>query len=202
MLDAGLIDADDPEKSLLLMKPLSQVKHGGGQKMVVGDRTYKQFRRFIDDYAATIHGQYHCADELPVTNDEVSLVSEIWLKVTDVPADYDKLLMQVDLYRWTGSGWSDFRVATSDRPVFGDGQLWQHTLSLTAPRDSAWADEVPRKRLPPGRYLAKLYVDQAGKLQKDFRLALGEQDLVGEVEFESQWPEGYGDMTIVHFLAK
>jgi hypothetical protein len=202
MLDAGLIDPDDPEMSLLLMKPLARIKHGGGQKMVVGDRTYKQFRRFIDDYASTVHGRYQAAEDLPAPNDEVSLVSEIWLKFTDVPAEYDKLLMQVDLYPWTPSGWSDFRVATSDRIVFGDGNLWQHTLSLTAPRGSAWADEMQAKRMPPGRYLAKLYVDRTRKLEKDFRLALGEQDLVGEVEFESQWPEGYGEMTVVPFLAK
>jgi hypothetical protein len=95
--------------------------------------------------------------------------------------------MQVDRYRWTSSGWLEFRVATSDREVFGDGYLWQHTLSLTAPRGSAWAD----KRLPPGRYLARLYIDRTGTLQNDFRLEMGQEDLVGEVELESQWPEGY-----------
>jgi hypothetical protein len=33
-----------PEKSLLLMKPTIQIKHDGGQRMVIGDRTYQQFR--------------------------------------------------------------------------------------------------------------------------------------------------------------
>jgi hypothetical protein len=33
-----------PEKSLLLMKPTVQIKHDGGQRMVIGDRTYQQFR--------------------------------------------------------------------------------------------------------------------------------------------------------------
>jgi hypothetical protein len=170
--------------------------------MVVGDRTYKQFRRFIDDYAATIHSRYRASDELPTPSDEVSLVSEIWFKISDVPADYDKLLMQVDLHRWTSSGWSEYRVATSDRAVFGQGNLWQHTLSLTAPRGSPWAAQTQLKRLPPGRYLAKLYIDQQGKLQKDFRLAMGAEELVGEVELECQWPEGYGSMTVVRFPAK
>lgn len=202
MVEAGLIDADNPDKSLLLMKPTMQVKHGGGQKMVVGDRTYKQFRRFIDDYAAIVHRKYENAEQLPKQNTEVSVVTDIWLKIENVPADYDKMLMQVDLYRQSDTGWSEYRVATSDRQVFGKGQLWQHSLSLTAPRGSAWADGIRSERLPPGRYLAKLYVDRTGKLQKDFNAELGDEDFVGQVEVQSSWPAGYGQMTIVKFPAK
>lgn len=202
MLDAGLIDSDKPEESLLLKKPTLQVKHGGGQKMVVGDRTYKQFRRFIDDYATLVHGKYKNADQLPKPNNEVSASTDIWMKVENVPAEYDKLLMQVDVYRRTDSGWSEYRVATSDRPVFGAQKLWQHSLSLTAPRGSVWANEIRSEKLPPGQYLVKLYVDRSGKLQKDFAAELGESDFVGQVEFQSRWPAGYGQMTAVKFPAK
>jgi hypothetical protein len=101
------------------MKPTMQVEHGGGQKMVVGDRSHKQFRRFIDDYAATVQGKYTKADQLPGQSDEVSVVTDIWFKIEGVPAKYDKMLLQADLYRQTDSGWTDYRVATSDRPVFG-----------------------------------------------------------------------------------
>ncbi len=199
MLEAGLIDSDNPDQSLLLQKPTMQVKHGGGQKMVVGDRTYKQFRRFIDDYATLVHGKYQKAEQLPKQNTEISVVTEIWLKIENVPAEYDKLLMQVDLYRQSDSGWSEYRVASSDRPVFGGGKLWQHSLSLTAPRASAWADAIRNERLPPGKYLVKLYVDRTGKLQKDFAAELNEQDFVGQVEVQSSWPAGYGQMTTVKF---
>lgn len=199
MIEAGLVDADEPEKSLLLMKPTMQVEHGGGQKMVVGDRTYKQFRRFMDDYSAVVGGRYKQADQLPAPSEEVSVVTEIWLKIEGVPATYDKMLLQVDLYRWTGSDWSQFRVATSDRPVFGEGRLWQHSLSLTAPRGTEWADEIRSERLPSGKYLLKLYIDRTGKLEKDFTAELGEEDLVGQVEIESRWPVGYGEMTVVKF---
>lgn len=199
MVDEGLVNAKQPEKSLLLRKPTMQIEHGGGQKMVVGDRTYKQFRRFIDDYAAITQGQYSKSDELPTPNDEVSVVTEIWLKIEGVPAEYDQMLLQVDLYRQTDSGWSEYRVATSDRPVFGKGKLWQHSLSLTAPRDSAWSKQISNQRLAPGRYLVKIYVDQTGKLQKDYKAELGEQDLVGQVEVESRWPAGYGRMTVLRF---
>lgn len=108
MLEAGLIDTDEPEKSLLLMKPTMQIEHGGGQKMVVGDRTYKQFRQFIKDYASVVNGKYAKTDELPEPSEEVSAVMDIWLKIEGVPAKYDKMLLQADLYRQTDSGWSEY----------------------------------------------------------------------------------------------
>lgn len=201
MLDAGIINADDPLESMLLTKPSMQVDHGGGQKMVVGDRTYKQFRRFIDDYASVIKGRYKTPAALPAESGEVSIVTDIWFKLSGVPAKYDKMLLQADLFRWTDDGWTEFRVATSDRPIFGGGNLWQHSLSLTAPRGSDWAAELKSKRLPSGRYLVKLYIDQAGKLKNDFRTELGDEEFVGQVELESQWPAGYGRMTVVPFPA-
>jgi len=199
MVENKLINPSDPDKSLLLLKPTMQVEHGGGQKMVVGDRTYKQFRRFIDDYAAIVHGKYKSSSELPKASDEVSVVSAIWLKVQGVPAKFDKMLLQADLFRMTDDGWSKFRVATSDRPVFGPKNLWQHSLSLTAPRGTKWADEIHRKRLPPGRYLIKLYVDQQGKLKKDDTAKLGDEDFVGQVQVNTRWPAGYQRMTVVTF---
>jgi hypothetical protein len=199
MIEAGIINADEPLESMLLTKPTMQVEHGGGQKMVVGDRTYKQFRRFIDDYASVVDGNYKTVAEIPDESDEFSVVTDIWFKITEVPARYDKMLLQADLYRSTGEGWSEHRVASSDRLVFGKGKLWQHSLSLTASRGSKWAEEMNSKRLPAGRYLVKLYIDQTGKLQKDFRAELGDEEFVGQVEVESQWPAGYGRMTAIQF---
>lgn len=203
MLDADLIDRVDPERSLLLTKPTLQVEHGGGQKMVVGDRSYKQFRRFLDDYAATAAGEYRRVSDLPRPSAEVSHVSEIWFKLTDVPEEFDQKLLQVDLYRWDGQGWSETRWATSDRPVFGKGRLWQHSLSLTSSRGTQRARQLrERQTLPPGRYLVKVYVDTTDKLQKDHGAELGESELVGELEVESRWPEGYGAMTMASFPAQ
>ena len=48
-------------------------------------------------------------------------------------------------------------------------------------------------------YLVKLYIDQTGKLQKDFRAELGDKEFVGQVEVESQWSSGYGRMTAIQF---
>jgi hypothetical protein len=54
--DLGLINADDPTQSLLLLKPLDVagggVKHGGGDKFTKADPAYLSFQRFIEHYAA------------------------------------------------------------------------------------------------------------------------------------------------------
>lgn len=199
MLDEGLIDVEHPEKSLILLKPTMQVEHGGGQKMLIGDRTYKQFRRFVEDYKATLEGKYQKAGDLPASNAEVASVSEVWLKVEGIPQKYDQLLLQVDLYAWERDHWSAHRVATSDRAIFGKGGLWQHNLSLVALRDSAWAKNINEGKLPPGRYKAVLLLDRAGRLKEQYESQLGHDDQVGEIEFESKWPAGYGNMTVLKF---
>ncbi|MBD3675678.1 MAG: hypothetical protein HUJ26_19370 [Planctomycetaceae bacterium] len=195
MTDNDLIDVENPEKSLLLLKPTMQIEHGGGKKMVIGDRTYKQFRRFIDDYAAIIKSKYTSEDQLPKPSVEVSIVTDIWMKIENIPEQYDQQLMQVDIYQWTEDEWSEHRVATSDRLVFGKGKLWQHSLSLTAFRESERAKQLHQKSLSPGRYLAKVYVDQTDKLKKEPFASLNENDLITEIEFQTQWKRGYGRMT-------
>jgi hypothetical protein len=200
IVDAELIDVENPDQSLLLLKPTLQVEHGGGQKMVIGDRTYKQFRRFIDDYAAVVNGRYQSAAELPEPVAEISVAAEMWLKFTNVPETFDKQLLQVDLYRETDAGWSKDRWASADRLIFGKGMLWQQQLSLTAPRSSKRADEIrERLALPPGRYLARVYIDREGRLQKNPTAFLGDENFVGQAVIDSRWPTGYGRMTTVDF---
>ena len=125
------------------------------------------------------------------------------MKLTGVPARYDKILLQVDLYRWQGGdkpGWSKTRWATADRPAFGKGKLWQQSLSICAIRGTPRAERIAQsKRLPAGRYLAKIYIDRGGKLKADYLYKLGERDSVGQVEITSRWPAGYGRMTVAEF---
>jgi cytochrome c553 len=205
LLATGIIDADSPEQSLLLTKPTNQVKHGGGVKLVVGDRTYKQFRAFIEDYAASSAGKYKTTKDLPKERAEASSVTDIWFKLEGVPEKYDQKLLQVDLHRWDEKtkSWSKDRWATGDRQVFGKGQLWQQHLSVTAPRNSSRAKEIVEKpTLPPGKYLAKIYIDQTGKLQKDYQTELGPSEFIGEVEIDTRWPTGYGAMTSARYPVK
>lgn len=198
LLEHNLVDIDAPEKSLLLMKPTLQVKHGGGVKMVVGDRSYSQFRRFIDDYAAIKGDQYTRTEQLPTPSDEIGIASEIWFRLTDLPTEWSGQLLQVDVHRADPSmpsGWSPERWATSDRQISPQG-VWQHSLTLTATRGSDRATELRKAlRLPGGKYLFKVYVDRNNRLEQEFPTVLDERELVGELTVDSRWPAGYGRMT-------
>lgn len=203
LLDADIIDTDKPEKSLLLLKPTNQVKHGGGIKLQVGDRTYRQFLTFIKDYAKTVHGEYTSADQLPDENPELFQVTDIWFKLEGVPEEFHQKLLRVNLYRQTGDGPNSFsrdRWATADRGVFGPKKLWQNHLSLAAPRGSHRAEEI-RKRpvLPPGKYLVEVLIDKTGKLAADPTAELDESDVVGRTVVESRFPPGYGRMTVAQY---
>ena len=53
-------------------------------------------------------------------------------------------------------------------------------------------------RLPAGRYLIRIYCDTEGALAKDWRIELRQpRFFAGEVEVTSDWPTGYGKMTVV-----
>ena len=67
------------------MKPTMQVEHGGGKKMEIGDRGYKQFSQFIDDYAAVVNGIYEHPDQLPQVPEFEYIGSGIWLKIAPTP---------------------------------------------------------------------------------------------------------------------
>lgn len=200
MLEAKLIDVDSPEDSVLILKPTMQVPHGGGIKLEIGDRTYKQFMAFLTDYAAIVNAKYQTAEELPKSRDEVSRVSDIWLKIEGVPEKFHKQLLQVDVFRQEGKGWSTRPWAVGDRAVFGPKKLWQQHLTIVAGRDTPRAREIETSPvLPAGKYLIRVSIDQNGRLKEDPTATLQEADRVAEIVVESRWSTGYGSMTVVQF---
>jgi hypothetical protein len=205
LVKSGLIDLDEPEDSLLLAKPSLREPHKGGRKMAVGDRAYKQFLRFLTDYAAVAKGQYTSAAQLPSPSAEVAMLSDLWLRIIDVPARYDQKVLRVELHGWDDSqgAWSQDRCATADWVVIGKRQLWQFSLHLTAPRDSPGAEEIRQeKALPPGRYLAKIFIDEAGKLERDSLAELGSDEFIGAVDFRAHWQPGMAKAVEIHFPPK
>lgn len=196
---AKLIDLERPDQSKLLLKPTMQIEHGGGQKMAIGDRSYKQFHRFLADYAAVINGQYDDVADLPVPSAQTAIVSDIWLRFEGIPESLDKKVLQAAIYAAdpaAAGGWSADPVAVADRPIFGQGQAWQQHLTLLAPKDSARAKEMLAARsLAKSKYLIKVYVDVEDKLRQQYPYELGQQEFVGETTLETDWPSGYGAMT-------
>lgn len=197
---SNLIDPDEPQKSLLLEKPLNAVKHGGGQKFLPGDQGYKAYRAFLDDYAKVVKDQYADAKSLPKPDaGPLRFGTDIWVKFTDTPPAWADKLVQVDVYAWDAAkkAWEAEPVATTDRKVWGGGKLWQHNLTLLAAKGSerakAWKAGPPV--LPKGRYLLKVKVDRGDRLAADWTATYAPGDEAGSVEVESAWPSGYGRMT-------
>lgn len=201
LLQSDLIDRKDPAKSLLLLKPLNEVKHGGGKKLLFGDQGYKGFRAWLDDYAAIVNDKYARAADLPKKTERLQQVgTDIWLKLADTPPAWKGKLLQVTLYAWDekAKGWEADPIATSDRELGGQGIIWQHNLTLMAAPGSKRAEEWKRKpALPPGRFLIKVHVDFKDRLAGDWRAVLGNEEYAGQVEVTSRWQAGYGQMTVV-----
>ena len=199
LLGSKLINLDDPEKSLLLTKPLGTVKHGGGIKFAPGDQGYKMMRAWIDDVIAIKKGSYAKAADLPAKPKFVSHGTEIWFKLEKTPESWADKLLQVNLYAWDEAAkkWETDPIATSDRVVFGKGKVWQHTLTLLAEpsskRSRMWDK---RAYLPAGKYLVKVYVDAEGKVKRDWKATLGDAEFAGQIEVQGRWLEGYGAMTV------
>lgn len=201
LLASKLIDVEKPEKSLLLTKPLNEVKHGGGVKIVAGDQGYKAIRGWLEDVTAIRRGRYTKPADLPPEGTAPKQFgTDAWLKLEKTPEAWGDKLLMVQLFAWDAkaNGWEEEPVATSDRVVWGKGRIWQHTLTLLAPAGSerarAWGKGKPS--LPPGKYLVKVFVDTRDRLKKDWRAPLGPEDFAGQVEVQARWGEGYGAMTV------
>ena len=202
LLSGKMVTPKNPEQSLILRKPTNQVKHGGGQKMLVGDMVYKGFRAWLEEYAKTVGDKYASAADLPKEAPApVTSGSDHWVKITNTPPAWADRLLQVTVFAWDESkkSWETSPCAISDRAVFGKGKLWQHNLVLEAVPDSPRAGALrgAKGSLPAGRYVVRVHVDLQGRLEKDWKATLGKADFMGEKEIDGRWPEGYGNMTSI-----
>ena len=192
IIDHGLIDMENPDKSKILQKPLGEVEHGGHIKFARGSRTDKQFRRFLHDYVATVSGKYQTAADLPQPTEQVVVATAQHLRLTDVPKAYGDKLIRVDLHRWNDGGWTAAPVASVDGRANPKNGQFQGVVFADIPRTMDIAKEVQRRRqFPEGRYLARLYVDRDDNASRDRDYKMGATDLVGDIEFDGPWPPGY-----------
>ncbi len=199
-VDQGIIDTDAPEKSLILEKPLALVKHGGGPKFALGSRTDKNFRRFLNDYAAIVNEKYLRKEQLPTPSDEVAALSGQHLRITNLPASQGKKLLRVDVFAWTDRGWSAKPAATAENPINGAKGLWQSMIATLAPRGSQRAKQMREGKtapLPAGKYLVRIFIDRRDKAKHDRDYQMGPEDFYGEVEIDGRWPAGYQPPKII-----
>lgn len=189
LMSTKLMNVKTPRESLLLVKPLMEVDHGGGKKMLVGDQGYQLFLSFLEDYAAIKKDAYEAAASLPKKDRVARFGGEMWFKLTNLPDAWGDKLLQVDIHAWDAArrDWEPAPIATSDRLSSAKARLWQHTLTLLAEPESARAKawRAGKASLPQGKYLVKVLVADAGRAPQ----------LVGQGEVTSVWADGYGRMT-------
>jgi hypothetical protein len=150
LLASKLVDFEKSEKSLLLTKPMGEMKHEGGIKLVAGDQGYKAMRAWLEDVAAVKSGKYKRAEDLPPKHMAMKWFgTDAWLKITNTPEAWGDKLLAIQVFAWDEGAkeWEKDPVATSDRVVWGKGKLWQHNLTLLAApgteRTEAWAKGKP-----------------------------------------------------------
>ena len=183
LLKSRVINLKQPAKSLILTKPTTQVKHEGGKKMTPGDRAYRQFLRFVRDYAMIRANKYRSEKQLPGY-----VKTGQWLRVRGVPSQRF-VLMQVDIHRVERGRPSREPFA---RAIGGVGRgTWQAPVELLVSRTSKEFEELAKtKKLPPGSYQLRFYVDVRSKLQRSPFYRFGAQDLSGVEEISANnWPE-------------
>jgi hypothetical protein len=201
LISQKLINVDQPDQSLFLLKPLNKVPHGGGVKLLMGDAGYKQFRAWIEDYARSVKGTYRTEKDLPRVPDHTYVFTDCILTPTQCPVEWGDKLLRVDAYVWdtARNRWSAEPVATGDRQVFAE---WRETnISMwLIPIAGSEAEKSARRspRLASGRYLLRYYCDVAGKLDLNYTMPTdSEVFFKGEQEIISDWPIGFGKRTIV-----
>jgi hypothetical protein len=212
LIASKLIDVQKPENSLLLLKPLKAVDHGGGKKFVQGDQGYRAFRAWLEDYAKTVGDQYADAAALPQTAGQPSgFGTNMWFKLTNTPAAWGEGLVRTDIHAWNDEKqtWEPKPVATTDRQNNPKMRIFQHTLTLLAEKasDRAAQWKTAKPTLAAGRYLVKVYVPSATETPTDksppataapdWRNPARPADYVGQAEFTANWGEGYQKMTQV-----
>jgi hypothetical protein len=183
LLASRIIDLKQPAKSLMLAKPTLQEKHEGGIKMKVGDRGYKQFLRFIEDYANIKEGRYKKEADLPAY---VKLNQ--WLRVTGVPSA-QFVQMQVEFHRVEGGRASPapFAIALSGA---GQGRWVGPVEALVKPESKEFEALQASKRLPEGTYQLRFYIDSKNLLSRNPNYRFGPQDLSGAMTVTVEgWPE-------------
>lgn len=191
LMTSDLIDLDNPERSELLLKPLDEIDHEGGQKMRRGDTDYVAFLSWIQDFAAVRKGEYQTAADLPAGPEMNG--TEIWLRITGMPPRRvnDSGLLAVHS-RMDNGEWSEAPVAVASGTVINNprfGVMLQGFLMIDRPADN--------RQLPPGNYQIRLYLDEGERASTQWSEAIANAELLGAAQVRANWRSGFRGATVV-----
>lgn len=198
LIAQGDVDVAAPEQSLLLLKPLNKVPHGGGVKMLYGDASYKMFRGWLEDYAASVKGTYRSARDLPAPPKQALVNMNSILVVNDGLNSWANRLLRVDIYPWDSDrgAWAQQPAGTGERLVYAEnnGHMNSTNLIMFLIVPAGKEQEAPQRlaRLEPGRYLLKYYCDTTGKLDRNYTVPTDSPDFYqGQQEVKASWNGGW-----------
>jgi hypothetical protein len=204
--DLPLINLKNPTESLLLVKPTSKldgeigsptysapVYHMGGLKIHKDDQSYKSFAAWLKDYANVVDGEYESVEDLPADN---WFATKRIIRMKDTPESWD-VGTPVQLFIYAPGDrpaeWSQEPIAFTQGTVT-PRKMVNGAIFLMAPTDAARFEQWKQNpsKLPPGKYLVKVFVDNKKRLADDPTLLLDEADFAGQVEIgNAQWQLGF-----------
>jgi hypothetical protein len=202
LTERGLIDLDHPQESQLRTKPLVLVEHGGGPKFVPGSETDARWQAFLKDYALTVRKDgYRADDPLPHLPDHRSWLSELQIRITDLPEQWNDRLLTVMLHAVNADGSvAEQPHARGDSRVNPKQHVWQNALTIYAPLEPGdtniqWDKPVAvADAIAKGRYLLRVALGPMQPLQSvqssgpDANRAT---EVVGTFSLDAPWPPGY-----------
>lgn len=192
LIDEELVDLENPANSLLLLKPLNEVEHGGGIKMERNDTDYMAFLGWIEDLSKSVNNQYTDVASLPKVNHRNG--SEIWARFENLPQLLKGETGFITLHRASDSGWNDAPAAIASfnaRVNRRFGVFAQGFLMIETP------DGSPADELPGGSYQLRLHIDPKNREEiSDFDAALAKSKEVARTVVDSEWPRGWGKTTV------
>jgi hypothetical protein len=206
LVDRKIIDIDNPADSLLRSKPLELVEHGGGPKFLVHSHTDQQWLAFLVDYSKTVLKEgYRAGDPLAAVAKKRSWLSELQVRVIDLPKEWAGKHMEVRLHRLSENGESEEHfVAQGESSINPKGLLWQNALTIYSPKPMSlragineWITPVVTSvAVPNGAYVLRVYLRESGN-KNTGEDSQDKVTWVGDLKVNAPWPPGYQPPKIV-----
>ncbi len=207
LVQRGLIDVNKPEESAIRTKPLALVEHGGGPKFVKESEIAVRWTAFLEDYARTVRSGengYRPVDKLPSLPDRRAWLSDLQIRLTDVPSELNGRLVVVTLHSQDSNGQTNPRVlARSDSLVNEKQHVWQQQLTFFQPAQdlnrSEWFKPVETATfLPRGKYVLQAWLQEEGT-DANPAIESGHTRLkrLKTWSIDAPWPPGYQPPKIV-----
>ena len=203
-----LINIQEPAMSLLLQKPIAKlppkdadgnfdkpssrvpVSHMGGIKMHEGDQSYKAWLHWLQDYAASVSGEYESVSELPEDN---WYPTQHVLRVKGIPSAWPNLSkVQLFVHRWDKASqrFADSPVAFTQSLVTPRKIVNGSLFVLAKPEERSRLDPTGM-RLEPGRIQLRIYLDHEQILEESPTSLLNDRNPDATAVLEAQFGIGF-----------